>query len=102
MFMNEYEIDDAAQRFAADPILGPATKTLQNLKDATNANSDGWPYWQKPARAAKALMDLIDTAVLNAWSTKVEITPSQVRKAMTPIKAFRTRSGLDFEIVEVR
>lgn len=101
-FMNQYEIEDAAAQHAAHPVLGPATRTLSNLMEWTNSNSDGWCYWPKPARAAKQLMDLIDTE--GGWRYRQvvdSVTPAQYRKALAPIKAFRTRQKADFEIVEV-
>lgn len=99
-FMNTYDIDDAAQRFANHPVLGPATQTLANLRDAADANSDGWAYWPKPARAAAKLMDLIETAKLDWYrGGEPKTTEAQLRKAYAPLKALRTRTGLDFEIV---
>jgi hypothetical protein len=59
MFMNEHEIADAAERYRDHPILGPATRTLRNLAEWTNENSDGWPYWSKPIRAAARLQEMI-------------------------------------------
>jgi len=98
LFMNEMEIDFAAERFAAHKTLGPATKTLRNLRDAANENSDGWAYWPKPCRAAKKLQELITSAMHPREST--EPTAKEVRAAYAPIKAFRTKSGIQFAIVE--
>lgn len=102
-FMNEYEIDDAAARFAAHPVLGPATATLFALRDAANANSDGWCYWPKPARAAAKLMALIEGDGLPdryaaRFGERDDATPAKLRAALAPVKSFRTRSGLDFPI----
>lgn len=102
-FMNEYEIEEARDRYAEHPVLGPATETLANLRDAANMNSDGWAYWPKPARAAAKLMDLIErdgTARYRFDSEREDATVAELRKALAPIKAFRTRSGIAFEIVE--
>jgi hypothetical protein len=55
LFMNEHEVREAAHRYRAHPTLGPATRTLAALVEWTNCNSDGWPYWPKPCRAARAL-----------------------------------------------
>ncbi len=90
-FMNTFEIDDKAARHASDPVLGPATRTLANLRDAADKNSDGWCYWPKPARAAEKLMDLIE---------KGQATAAEVVAAYKPVKSFRTRSKIEFEIVE--
>ncbi len=102
-FMNGYEIEDAAARYRAHPILGPATRTLLNLRDAANSNSDGWAHWPKPARAAARLMDLIErdgTARYRFDDERADVTTAELRKAYAPIKAFRTRSGIHFDIVE--
>ena len=32
--MNEYEIDEAARRYADDPILGKASRLLQEFKES--------------------------------------------------------------------
>lgn len=99
LFMNEYEIENAVMRYSLqddEPVLGPAALTLRNLMDWTNRNSDGWCYWPKPCRAAKALQSLFP----RRWDDEPP-TVEQYRKALVPIKAFRTRQGADFVIVEV-
>jgi hypothetical protein len=99
-FMNTWEIDDARERWRNHPVLGPATRTLANLRDAADANSDGWCYWPKPARAARQLMELIEGD--RTWQARTgeraDATPERLRKACAPIKAFRTSSGLPFDI----
>jgi len=103
MFMNTWEIDMAQDRFRDHPLLGPATQTLANLRDAANANSDGWAYWPKPCRAAAKLQALIQGDRLSHFDdVRADVTADALRKAYAPIKAFRTRSGIDFEIVPVR
>lgn len=88
-FMNTWEIDNAQRRWSNHPVLGLATKTLANLRDAADANSDGWCYWPKPARAAHQLMELIGRG---------EATSAQLRKAYAPLKSLQTRTGLQFAI----
>jgi hypothetical protein len=104
-FMNTYDIEDAAQRFANHPILGPATKTLENLCEWANHNSDGWAYWPKPARAAAKLMEMIERDGTWQWrnSYREDVTVAEYRKALAPIKAFRTKQGADcdFKIEEI-
>lgn len=99
-FMNGYEIDEAQQRFAEHPILGPATRTLANLRDAADENSDGWAYWPKPTRAAARLMELIEPDDLRHLfdRERADVTEAAYRAALRPVKAFRTRSGLAFTI----
>lgn len=101
MFMNEHEIDYALERFAEHPVLGPATQTLSNLRHAVNANSDGWPYWNSPARAAGKLMELIqgDGTTRYQVGPREDATAERLRVALRPIKAFRTKHKIQFEIV---
>lgn len=100
-FFNEYEVSDAVVLYEDHETLGPATQTLQNLVDWTNANSDGWPYWSKPARAASQLVELLHGD--GTWSARESIddraTVDAVRKALRPIRAFRTRHGGTFEVL---
>lgn len=93
MWMSESEVDEAAERYALHPVLGPATQTLVNLVRWTNSNSDGWPYWQKPAKAADKLMTLIGTSVAYrvAGPERQDATMEAYRAALTPLKSFRTR-----------
>lgn len=101
MWMNEYEIDRAVHQFNDDRVLSPAVVTLANLRDAVNRNSDGWPYWQAPAKAADRLMGLIIRADHEELRTgrRHTVTAAEVRKALTPIKSFRTKHSLDFVVV---
>ena len=97
LYMNEYEIEDAVARYADDPVLGPAARTLRNLMEWTNRNSDGWPYWAKPSRAAKGLQALLSSQRRYGWETS-QVTAAEYATALRPIKAFRTRQGADFVI----
>lgn len=100
-FMNQWDVENAVQRYSKHPILGPATKTLENLVEWANSNSDGWAYWPKPARSAAKLMELIERD--GTWQfrngEREDVTAVEYRKALSPIKAFRTKQGADFEIV---
>ena len=103
-FMNQWDIEDAAYRYSEHRILRPATLTLRNLMDWTNRNSDGWAYWPKPARAAARLMELIERDGSGGYrfdGERKDATVEEYRKALRPIKAFRTRQGADFDIEEV-
>lgn len=93
MWMNEYDIEDAANRYGADtPNLKRAARTLLNLVNWVNGNSDGWPYWQAPSKAANRLMALIQDQP--RWEVQ-EITDAELRKALTPLKSFLTKRGVD-------
>lgn len=99
-FMNEWDIDQAEQLHAAHPILGPAVRTLRNLVDWTNSNSDGWAYWPKPCRAAEKLQELIE-AHHPYRRNETDATEAEYKAALRPIKSFRTRHAATFDIVEV-
>jgi hypothetical protein len=107
-FMNESDIDNAAERWQEHPVLGPATQTLSNLRDVVNANSDGWAYWRKPLGAARQLMTLImgDGTAAYYSGDREDATPEKYRKALGPVKAFRTQmlkrsNDFAFEIVRL-
>lgn len=104
MLMNEYDIDDAVRRWSYDPVLGPAARTLRNLRNAVNRNSDGWAYWRKPSNASKKLQELVSRG--NQRKPGDPITRDELKAAyaaaLTPVKRFRTTSGIHFEIEEVR
>lgn len=98
-WMNEWEIDQAGAWLTEDqPNLIRVANALVRLKDWTNANSDGWPYWRKPAQAAAKLMDLLHAAEVTYWrgGTVPDITTQDVTKALRPVKAFLTREGADW------
>lgn len=101
-FMNERDVEDARHRYFDHPVLGPATETLVNLVEWTNSHSDGWPYWAKPCRAAAKLQELIEGD--GTWDARIHpddrATPEALKAALRPIKAFRTRQGADFAIIE--
>lgn len=97
-FMNEYEIDDAVRRFRDHPTLGPATRTLSNLRDCANKNSDGWAYWPKPCRSAARLIALIEGDRMSRFTDRDEVTAAQVKATYGPIKSFLTRHDLACEI----
>ena len=101
-FMNEYDIESAVERFEGHPVLGPATRTLQNLQRWANENSDGWAYWPKPYRAAARLQELLegDGSWFYREALPGSVTEKEYAAALRPIKAFRTRQGADFVIVE--
>lgn len=108
-FMNQWDIEDARDRYRNHPVLGPATETLDNLQGWTNRNSDGWAYWPKPVRAAASLFALIEgddhpggRNEARFDRARTDVTEAAYSRALRPIKAFRTRHGGDFVIVEVR
>lgn len=96
-FANEYEIESWVERFAADPILSCPARTLCSLKDAVNGCSDGWPYWQAPARSAQQLVALLtDADRAERRGAAHGLTAADLDRAYRPIKAFRTRYGAKY------
>jgi hypothetical protein len=102
LFMNSYEIEDARAQYADHPVLGVATQQLVELHNWTQCNSDGWAYWPKPCRAAAKLQALIGgRREYLGDPERSDATVELYHKALTPIKAFRTRQGADFALFEV-
>lgn len=101
-FMNEFDVDFAERRYGDNPIVMQAIRTLRSLITAADENSDGWAFWPKPARSAAKLMELIEGNGTNEAIRTIgeRATPDAYRKAIAPIKAFRTRSGINFQIYD--
>lgn len=98
MWMNEYDIEDALRLTATLelPVARRGAEILSRLKDWTNGNSDGWPYWGKPAKAADKLMTALQSAIdASRRGDDVDVTEAQLKTALTPIKAFLTRQGVE-------
>lgn len=94
MWMNEYDVQDAVNRFgqAETPNLATGAQALYDLMNWTNRNSDGWPYWNKPSRAAKSLMEMLHAA--DRFDPQ-DVTAADLAKALRPVKAFLTRQKAD-------
>jgi hypothetical protein len=110
MWMNEHEVEEAAdlygERSYEYPNLYAGARVLYTLMRWTNDNSDGWPYWQKPARAADALMTLLHSKdyALRFGHDRIgnpleDITAAELTRVLSPIKAFLTRQGVDHSAV---
>lgn len=96
MWMNEYEIEQMLRRFDEDTNLMRGARTLYRLMRWTNSHSDGWPYWQKPSRAATRLMKLLQAkdAEYRRTGDVADVDYKELQKTLTPIKAFLTREGV--------
>lgn len=92
-WMNEGDIDEALMRFKPYPNLHRGARIIADLRHETNRCSDGWPYWSKPAHAARQLMELLDLTPVRRGQKIEDITPAQLTKALAPIKSFYTRAG---------
>lgn len=107
-WMNRDEVDDALLRVRVLhrkalpelPNLLRAVETLHWLVRWTDANSDGWPYWEPPSRAASKLTVLISSR-LGDWgrAPKQDVGLSELATALTPVKVFLTRQGVDWRSV---
>ena len=60
-----------------------------------DANSDGWAYWPKPARAARKLQMLLD----GKSCCSPDVSGAELKAALSPVKAFLTRHGVSHEEV---
>ena len=94
MWMNEYEIEDAARRYAGHAMFGPATQTLLGLMTAVNSCSDGWPYWRAPSTAAQKLQEMITTADQarrdDRFRPDPEAEAAALKRAYVQLRRFRT------------
>lgn len=97
-WMNEYDVEDALYRFTRQdtPNLLTAATLLDRLVRWTNSNSDGWAYWPKPSRAAARLQELLQSA--DRYDPR-DVPDAELRKALSPIKAFLTRQGTSLEAI---
>lgn len=102
-FMNEYDIEEALRFTAVNelPTLRKGAEALSNLKNWTNSHSDGWPYWQKPVRSANKLMEALETARNSSYRGEEvkDLTDAELKRALSPIKAFLTREGVSHDEV---
>src|SRR5215207_58025 len=97
--MNESEVESSLRIFdnADTPNLDKGACVLYDLVGWTNSHSDGWPYWQKPSRAASRLMQHLQAAKTAYYRGEEieDITDKELTAALSPIKAFLTRQGVD-------
>lgn len=95
MFMNEYDLDHAVDRFlrATLPNRLAVALVVRNLAVETDWVSDGWAHWPKPSRAAARAIALIEsrTYAENEAQEANDITDAEMRAAVRPIRSFLTR-----------
>lgn len=99
-WMNRYDIHDrnAWAHSLALPNLKAAAKALRGLMEWTDDNGDGWPYWSKPSAAAGKLMDALEEKYVEWRNGRAleDLTSSQFKKALAPVKSFLARQGADW------
>lgn len=100
-WMNEYDVERAVDLIGDEtPNLRRGAQVLYNLMEWTNSHSDGWPYWQKPSRAASKLMEHLEAANRNRYrGDEEDITDAELKAALSPIKAFLTRQGVEHNLI---
>ena len=98
MWMNRWDVEETLDRFDPDehPNLRAGALALNRLMRWVDSNSDGWPYWQPPSKAADKLMTLLHDA--GRWDI-TDCTEAEVKKTFTPIKTFLTKREVDHSIV---
>ena len=101
--MNEHEITEARSMAATLELanLYKGACVLANLRDWTNQNSDGWPYWAPPNRASQKLQAELARMRTDyfKWEGPKDITDSDLARLCTPIKSFLTRRGVDHGLI---
>ena len=97
-WMNQGEIEGAAKAEHACPNVRKGVRLLLKLMEAVNEQSDGWPYWNPPSKAAAKLQDLLQSAGNDNgrmplyYGTRTTISEKDLTKAFAPIRAFVTRA----------
>lgn len=102
-YMNDWDLQQAARRFDPHTVPNRArlVEVVDNLREWTNANSDGWAYWPKPCRAAAKAIALIESTSYPEYERRQheDATDAETKAALTPIKAFLTRQGVGYSVV---
>lgn len=101
-YLNEYEVEDCVRIFTnpifETPNLATGARIIEALMHWTNGCSDGWTYWQKPRKAAAKLIDALDDnrRVHLRGNHVADVSDSDLRIALVPIKQFLTKQGVDY------
>lgn len=98
MFMNEWEVREAQDWFHGDdqPNLQKGAHALLRLMNWTNSVSDGWPYWQKPIKAAGRLMEELHTARgLQRSGSGEDMTAHKLAALLRPVRAVMREQGVE-------
>lgn len=94
-YMNDYDIESARRRFGRGetPNRLALVMVIDNLREWTNAHSDGWAYWAKPCNSAAQAIALVESTAYPEYERRQheDITDAEMLAAVKPIKAFLTR-----------
>lgn len=93
MFMNQHEIEWAAQQQHTCPNVRKGVRLLKRLMEAVNEQSDGWAYWSAPHKAADQLIELLRGAGNLSYGTHGKISDTDFRKAVAQIRAMCTKQA---------
>ena len=103
-YMNDYDLDFARKRFGrgSTPNRLALVMVVDQLREWTDENSDGWAHWVKPRRAAERAMEHIDssTNAENDVQEREDITELEMRRAAQTIRTFLARERVEAERVE--
>lgn len=91
MFMNQGDIEWAAQQHHECPNVRKGVHLLLRLMEAVNAQSDGWAYWKAAHHSVKKLVELLQTTGNINHGTHGTISDADFRKAVSPIRSMVTR-----------
>lgn len=104
--MNQYDVEDMYTALANRdevPNLQAGAKTLYRLMRYANSHSDGWAYWRKPSAASKRLQERLKEIPLsvhrNVMGEITDISEAELKRLLSPIKAFLTKQGIDHDEV---
>ena len=100
-WLNEDGIEEVLEQFAGraeTPNLARMATVVENLKNWTNQNSDGWPYWSQPSRAAGRLMGHLYRANLAGWRYEPvkDVSEDELEASLRPIRAFLNKRDADW------
>jgi len=102
-FMNDSDLAWAArvaEREEFDVML-ECVDIVDRLRQWADRNSDGWAHWPAPVRAARQMIELIESkqeALRDSRNrNQQDITCEQRDRALRPIKSFLTRSKASAE-----
>jgi hypothetical protein len=91
MFMNQYEIEQAARAKHDCPNVRKGVQLLLKLMQSVNEQSDGWHSWPAPSRSAEKLQALLKSAGILHYGTHGKISAADLKKAIAPIRSMVTR-----------
>jgi hypothetical protein len=98
-YLNDYEVEDAERVFHLEglPNLYRGAAVIHALMDYANDNSDGWHMWQAPRKAAKWLIETVDSKRRDylRGHPVADITETDLLQLCSPVKAFLTRDKVD-------